>query len=164
MRYRSRRRMLSVLAAAALASFLTVPAAMGADLVKLEGLSVQSRVALPPTTRVSFRGRQMTMGTLKAEHTARLQRFTNAASLGKTYRVRPVTSSSVGQRAKVAVATPPPATQVIKAVVSTPTPRPIDLSQLELVLNVVAPLQNLAIDFTPAKDYVDFCTAAAAAA
>ncbi len=141
------RSVLGALSSVAIVTSLISPAARAAEPVRLDAVDAAKLQTLPDSTAVQFGERTILLGTLRAEHQARLQRFSHAASLGMKYKV-PAGGGGTTQN---------------------PTPKPT--GKLGILVPIfltgmvaVKPIKNLTVSGPLPKDYVDFCDATGATA
>ena len=127
-------------------------------------LTAQDRLNLPASTQVMLQsGKTVTLATLRAEHQARLQRFTSAAALGRTTAgslvQRPLTNPAQPSRA-IASRTGPQGNPAGKGTTVT-----VDKAGLRAIpafppQPTLVPFHLPVSPYPLPKDYVDFCKAA----
>jgi hypothetical protein len=160
-------------AALFLASLASRPALGGeAGARSIVSMTADERQHLPDNTMVKLKsGRTASLGTLRAEHQARMERFAKAAALGQMsaakLATRPANSRqlSPAPTASVQSATGPATRSGANSHVVTPSPILSGATSTILLHPGLVPFQIPTSPWGPVpKDYLDFCKAAAASA
>lgn len=151
-----------VAAVVCFASFC-VPPLIGSEKPRpISSLSTNERAQLPGNTQVTLKsGKTVTLGMLRAEHEARLQRFSKAETLGKVAagRLKPVHPSTAmhtnPSETGKAGSSPVPGKMVINKAVT-----PAASTSMPFLATFHLPACCGGGKGSLAKDYVDFCKAA----
>ena len=127
----------------------------------LSSLTADERMRLPDNTMVKLAsGKSASLGTLRAEHKARLERFANAEALGRSVaaRLAPIPSNSPQQApaagAKRRISPNPPPVSASAAGAALPS------GSATMKAGMTIPFQPPTYQGAIAKDYVEFCKAA----